>query len=146
MYAEFSLNWPHWADSVIESPCPCVTYLSVCLDVRLRHWVQFFQKPLIGPEVTWPVPGLSLVLPGSPPPPKKKIFFLTPSQKIIFFPSKIFFFGWQKTNKKQKNLPRKKNCEPLKKMSTYKQNKKIGPPLIFFYLVWLLPQIFFWSP
>ena len=31
-YAEFSLNRPHWADSVIESPCPCVC-VSVCLSV-----------------------------------------------------------------------------------------------------------------
>ena len=39
----FSLNRPHWADSVIESPCP-----SVCL----CHRIQFFSRPLIGPEVT----------------------------------------------------------------------------------------------
>ena len=33
----FSLNWPHWSDTVIELPCPCV-----CLFVCLRHQVQFF--------------------------------------------------------------------------------------------------------
>ena len=43
----FSLNRPHWADSVIESPCPCV-----CLFVCLRHRVQFFSRPIIGPDVT----------------------------------------------------------------------------------------------
>ena len=42
-YAGFSLNRPHWADSVTESPYPCVV---------LRHWVQFFSRPLIGPQVT----------------------------------------------------------------------------------------------
>ena len=41
------LNRPHWANSVIELPCLCV-----CLDVCLRHQVQFFPRPLIGPEVT----------------------------------------------------------------------------------------------
>ena len=50
----FSLNRPHWADSVIESPCPSVV---------LCHRAQFFSRPVIGPEVTWSVPGLSLVLP-----------------------------------------------------------------------------------
>ena len=43
----FSLNWPHWAGSVIESPCP-----DVCVFLCLRHRVQFFSRPLIGPEIT----------------------------------------------------------------------------------------------
>ena len=43
----FSLNRPHWANSVIESPCP-----SGCLSRCLRHWVQFSSRPLIGPRVT----------------------------------------------------------------------------------------------
>ena len=84
----FSLNWLHWSDSVIESPClwlyvfvplgafwstrpsgpswssSCHVYLSVCLSVVFRHRVQFFFRPIIGPQVTWSVPGLSL-----PPPP-----------------------------------------------------------------------------
>ena len=34
---------------------------SVCQDVCLRHRVQFFPRPLIGPEITWSVPGLWLV-------------------------------------------------------------------------------------
>ena len=46
LYAGFSLNRSHWADSVIELPCPDVA-MSVCL----CHWVHFF-RPLIGPEVT----------------------------------------------------------------------------------------------
>ena len=58
----FSLNRPHWADSVIESQCPSVC-LSVCLCLFLRHQMQFFARPLIGPEITWSVPGLSLVNP-----------------------------------------------------------------------------------
>ena len=37
----------HWADSVIESPCP-----SVSMFVCLCHQVQFFSRPLIGPQVT----------------------------------------------------------------------------------------------
>ena len=36
-YAGFSLNRPHWADSVIESRCPNVS-MSVCL----RHRMHFF--------------------------------------------------------------------------------------------------------
>ena len=42
----FSLNRPHWADSVRESPCPSV-FGSVCV----RHWVHIF-RPFIGSEVT----------------------------------------------------------------------------------------------
>ena len=38
----FSLNWPQWADAVIESRCPSVC-LSVCLCVCLRHRMQFFR-------------------------------------------------------------------------------------------------------
>ena len=37
----FSLNWPHWADSVIESPCLCVCAI----------WCSLF-RPLIGLQVT----------------------------------------------------------------------------------------------
>ena len=37
--------------------------LSVWMCVCLRHRVQFFPRPLIGPEITWSVPDLSLVLP-----------------------------------------------------------------------------------
>ena len=40
-----------WAGSVIESPCPSVCQY-VCLSVCLCHQVQFFSRPLIGPEVT----------------------------------------------------------------------------------------------
>ena len=43
----FSPTRPHWAELVIESPCP-----SVCLWFCLRHRVQFFSRPLIGPQVT----------------------------------------------------------------------------------------------
>ena len=58
----FSPNRPHWADSVIESPCPSFFWLSVCaigcslfwsLSLALRSHDQF--------------PGLSLVLPSLPP-------------------------------------------------------------------------------
>ena len=38
-----------WAESVIESPCPSVR-MSGCLSVC--HQVQFFFRPLIGPQVT----------------------------------------------------------------------------------------------
>ena len=37
--------------------------MSVCLSVCLCHRVQFFPRPLSGPEITQSVPSLSLVLP-----------------------------------------------------------------------------------
>ena len=46
--SSFSLNRPHWADSVIESPCPSV-WIFVCLYVSK---VKFFSRPPIGPQVT----------------------------------------------------------------------------------------------
>ena len=46
-----------WAGSVIESTC-----LSVCLsDVKSNA---YFFRPLIGPQITWPVQGLSLDRPS----------------------------------------------------------------------------------
>ena len=39
------------AELVLESPCPSVC-LSVCHSVCLCHRVQFFSKPLIGPQIT----------------------------------------------------------------------------------------------
>ena len=52
----FALNWPHWvAMSVWMAGC-----LSVCLSVYAIG-CSFFM-PLIGAEITWSVPGLSLVL------------------------------------------------------------------------------------
>ena len=39
------------AELVLESPCPCVC-LSVCLSFCLCHRVQFFSRPLIGPQIT----------------------------------------------------------------------------------------------
>ena len=42
------------------SPCP-----SVVPSLYLCHWVQLFPRPPIGPEITWSVSGLSLIL--SPP-------------------------------------------------------------------------------
>ena len=46
--------------------------LSVC------HCVKFFFKPVIGPQVTWSVPGLFLVLPHPPPCPQQKKILPTP--------------------------------------------------------------------
>ena len=80
----FSLNWPHWADSVIESPCSSVclsVILSFCLSVWLCHLVQFF-RPLIGPEITWSVPGLS--------------FEEKNKRKYFFCKTVIIFFQWGK--------------------------------------------------
>ena len=59
---EFSPTRPLWAELVLESPCP-----SVCLCACLRHGVQFFSRPLIRPQITWPDPGLSWVNPPSLP-------------------------------------------------------------------------------
>ena len=53
----FSLNRPQWANLVIELPCPCIGCVCVC------------KCAPSGPEITWSVPGLSLVLPRSPCPP-----------------------------------------------------------------------------
>ena len=86
----FSLNLPHWTDSVIESPSPDVC---VCVYVCLRLGVHFL-KPLIGHQVPRSVPGLSLVLPPPlfpllspphppcPPSPKKKYL---PQKQSLFF-------------------------------------------------------------
>ena len=52
--------------------------MSVCVCVCLRHWVQFFPRPLIGLEITLSVPGLSLVDPTL----KKKI--RTPHFFVLF--------------------------------------------------------------
>ena len=41
--------------------------MSVCMPACLRHRVQFFSRPLIGPQITWPDSGLSLVNPPSLP-------------------------------------------------------------------------------
>ena len=38
----FSLNRAHWANSVIESPCPCVFLLSVCVLVRKKVDSHFY--------------------------------------------------------------------------------------------------------
>ena len=95
----FSLNWPNWANSVIESPCP-----SICVCVVLRQRVPGEQRRSQGIKAVsqcfW---GLSLVLrshdlfqashcpsPQSCPPrplPSPLIFFITPStifEKFIF--------------------------------------------------------------
>ena len=69
----------HWVDSVIESPCPSVV---------LCHWMRFFPRTLIGPEVTWSVPGLSLVLPTCPPASPPHHFFWIPSKNNIYRPPK----------------------------------------------------------
>ena len=55
-------------------------YLFVCLSVCLPvcYPVQFFSRPLFGPEITWSVPGPSLVL----PPPKKNSVFCCPDALI----------------------------------------------------------------
>ena len=63
--------------------------LSRCLSRCLRHQVQLFPRPLIGPEITWSVPGLSLVLPPPPlppiPPPRSPLPCNRFHLKIIFF-------------------------------------------------------------
>ena len=57
-----------FSHKVAMTVCVCVC-VSVCLSVCLRHQVHFF-RPLICPEVTCSVPGLSLVF----PPPKITFF------------------------------------------------------------------------
>ena len=54
LFSDFDWIGPTFAISICVS-----VWMSVCL----RHQVQFFPRPLIGPEFTWSVPGLSLVLP-----------------------------------------------------------------------------------
>ena len=58
----FSLNWPHWEHSVIESQCPSV-YLFVCL----RQRILFYSRPLIDPGITWSVPRPLIGPPSNPP-------------------------------------------------------------------------------
>ena len=81
--AYFKLSF-YWSDLVIKLPC-----LSICLCHCLRHRMHFFSRPLIGAEVTWSVPGLSLHPPPStkkfiPHPHPKKCFFMTSPPKILF--------------------------------------------------------------
>ena len=70
----FSLNRPNWADSVIESPCPSVCVFAPSSPRGAKEVpgeqssLPLFFKPLIGPQVTWSVPGLSL-----PPPPGRNL-------------------------------------------------------------------------
>ena len=119
---QFSLNWPHWGDSVIESVCGSAPSGAV------------FFRPLIGPQFTRSVQTLSLVLP--PPSPQFFLFLI-----IIFFwiPFIIIFFLTLK--KKQKNhffnsqkkftiTPQKKNSDPLQKKITGKQKKLTSLPNI----------------
>ena len=47
-YEGFSLNRPHWADTVLELPCPSVCGW-FCGSVTSG---EVFCRPLIGPEVT----------------------------------------------------------------------------------------------
>ena len=92
---------PCWAELVIELPCPSVS-LSLCLSVP--SGAAYFSRPVIGPQITWPDPGLSLLNPPSLPygggggcggggggekmtPPKKN--FLTPPK---FLWPQFFFF------------------------------------------------------
>ena len=117
---EAHLPWKkcfHW---VIESGCP-----SVCVFVCLRHQMQFISRPLIGHEITWSVPGLSLVDPPLP-------FFLFPN---IFFIEKNhattkknshFFF-------KSRNLSKKRNTYNFfSSFFLLFLLKKIQHPLYFF--------------
>ena len=92
--SQFSLNRPHWADSVIESPCPSVCAIG-CSFWSLRSHHQF--------------PGLSLVLPpslignletrtlGNFPP---HIFFLYFFEFFLDHPP--FFLMWTKEKRRKK--------------------------------------------
>ena len=56
-----------WAGSVIEFRCLFVC-LCVCVFVWCPFPMRFFSRPLISPQITGSVTGLSLVNPPSPPP------------------------------------------------------------------------------
>ena len=52
--SRFSPTWPHWAELVIESPCPCVWMfvLSGAVFSEASHWPwdhMISSRPLIGP-------------------------------------------------------------------------------------------------
>ena len=46
----------------------CDVRPSVCRSVCLRHWMHFFMRPLISPEIIWSVP-MPLIGPSFLPPP-----------------------------------------------------------------------------
>ena len=122
--------------------------MSICLSICVRHWVHFF----IGPEVTWSVPGFSLVL--LPIPPQCFFFYLylfwwDASQKtkilkwkkyiyiyIYFFEPPSTFFFWT-TFKKENWWPKKWFLPPPPQEKTIcwipSKKKYVDPPV---------PQIF----
>ena len=59
---DFSLNHPHWANSVIEPP-----FSSVCVSVCLSRQMQFFQGLSLALEITWLVPRPLIGPPSLPP-------------------------------------------------------------------------------
>ena len=77
-FQTFSLNRPHWVDSVIESPCPSV-WMSVCpwymcsfflgLSLALRSHDQFQASHWSSPHLPPPIFFLNFFF---GPPPKKK--------------------------------------------------------------------------
>ena len=65
-------NRPGVARAVLQSPPSVINWFIKCTLWKYLHWL------LIGPQITWPVQGLSLVNP-SPPPQTPPIFFTAPS-------------------------------------------------------------------
>ena len=79
---------PAFQSLIFTEPAPLRQFshkvaMSVYLCVVLCHRVQFFSRPLIGPQVTWSVPGLSLVLPPPSSPLPTPAF--SPSGQIFFW-------------------------------------------------------------
>ena len=63
-------HWMKFLPTLPSGPSWSISHhvcLSVCMSVCMRHRVQFFSRPLIDPQKTWPDPSLSLVNPPSPP-------------------------------------------------------------------------------
>ena len=101
--------------------CVCV---SVCMYVCLSACAigcSFF-RPLIGPEITWSVPGLSLVDPSA----QKNISPHPPISSMLVYPciSVGFFFLQERIKEKKKNLLLNRKKMP-KKIQIWKTLKML---------------------
>ena len=110
MINAFSLNRPHWAKSVIESPCLSVclfVFLCVCaigcriflgLSLALRSYDQFLASHCLPPLTPPPKPP--------PPPPQKNIIGIGASIRIGYKIQSLPYAGLKKKPDVKKITPK----------------------------------------